>query len=98
MTLELRGCEFFEFPVRHAAYAACTFEPFVSEPSCSAAVSGIVHQECFVAMCRNAGLVTHYIDGFNTVKEAAPGGPELYFLDQGEKLNPFAVISFCWFF
>ena len=32
------------------------------------------------------------------MKKTASGGPELYLLDQAEKLNPFTVKSFGWFF
>jgi len=98
MTSELCGRVFFEFPIRDAACAAGTVEPFVSKPSCSAAVSGVVHHERFVAVRCDTGLVTHCIDGFYTVKDAASGGPELYLLDQTEKLDPFAVKAFGWFF
>ena len=97
MTPELRGCVFFKFPVRDTACTADSVEPFVSKPSCSAAVSGVVHYERFVAVRCDTGLVTHYIDGFYTVKDAAPGGPELYLLDQTEKLDPFAIKSLGWF-
>ena len=94
MTPELRGCVFFQFPVRDTAGRADSVEPFVSKPPCSAAVSGVVYHERFVAVRCDTGLVTHYIDGFYTVKDAASGGPELYLLDQTEKLDPFAVKSF----
>ena len=49
-------------------------------------------------MGRDFGLLTQYFNGFDTVKDTAPGRPELYFLDQAEKLDPFAVKSFGWFF
>ena len=98
MTSELCGGVFFEFPVRDTTCAAGTVEPFVAKPSCSTAVSGVVHHECFIAMGRDAGLVTHDVDCLDTVEEAASGGPELYLLDQAEKLDPFAVKSFGWFF
>ena len=94
MTLELGGCIFFEFPVRHTAGGTGTLEPFVSKPSCGTAVSGIVDHERFVAMGRDPGLVAHYINGLDSVKEAAPGWPELDLLDQSEKFHPFAVKSF----
>ena len=98
MTSELRGGIFFEFPVWYATCAACTVEPFVSKPPCSAAVSGVVGHERFVAVGCDTSLVTHDFDRFDTVKKAASGGPELYFFDQAEKLNPFAVKAFGWFF
>ena len=94
MALEVGGRIFGEFPVGHTANTAGSFEPFVSKPPCSAAVSGVVYHERFVAVRCDTGLVTHYIDRFNTVKDAASGGPELYLLDQTEKLDPFAVKSF----
>ena len=98
MTFELRGIVFFEFPIRHTACTAGTIEPFVPKPSGSAAVSGVVGHEGFVAMGRDAGLITHDVDGLYTVQKTASGGPELYFLDQTEQLDPFAVKSFGWFF
>ena len=98
MTSELRGCVFFEFPVRHTACATGAIEPFVAKPSGSAAVSGVVGHEGFIAVGRDAGLVTHAVDGLYTVQKTASGGPELYFLDQAEQLHPFTVKSFGWFF
>jgi hypothetical protein len=98
VTFELRGGIFFEFPVRHAACAAGTFEPFVAKPSGSSAVSGVVHHEGFIAMGRDAGLVAQDVDGFDTVKETASGGPELYLFDQAEEFDPFSIKSLGWFF
>jgi hypothetical protein len=98
VTSELCGSVFFEFPVRYATRAAGTIEPFVSEPPCSATVSGVVGHERFVAVGCDTGLVTHDFDGLDTVKKAASGGPELYLFYQAEKFDPFAVKSFGWFF
>lgn len=98
MTPELRGCVFFEFPVWYATCAAGTVEPFVSKPSGSATISGVVGHEYFVAVGCDTSLVTHDFDSFDTVKEATSGGPELYLFDQAEKLNPFAIKTFGWFF
>ena len=98
MTSELCGRIFFEFPLRDTACAAGTIEPFVAKPSCCTAISGIVHHKYFITMGRDTRLVTHDFDGFDTVKETASGGPDLYLLDQAEQLDPFAVKSFGWFF
>ena len=98
MPFELCGGIFFEFPVRYTACATSPFEPFIAKPSCRTAVSGVVDHEGLVAMGRDLGLLTQDVDGFDTVKDTASGRPELYFLDQAEKLDPFAVKSFGWFF
>ena len=98
MTLEFGIVVFGQLPVGNAAFAANTFEPFVSKPPGGTTVSGVVHHKCFITMGRDTGLVTHDMDGFDTVEQTASGWPELYFLDQTEKFDPFAVKSFGWFF
>jgi hypothetical protein len=98
VTPELRGCVFFKFPVWYATCAACTVEPFVSKPSGSATISGVVGHERFVAVGCDTSLVTHDFDSLDTVKKAASGGPQLYLFYQAEKLDPFAVKTLGWFF
>ena len=75
MTPELCGCIFFEFPLRDTAGATGAIEPFIAKPSCCPAISGVVYHECFIAVGRDTGLITHDVDGFDTVEETTSGGP-----------------------
>ena len=94
MTLELGGRILLQFPVRYAAYTANALKPFISEPSDGAAIPGIVYDEGFIAVGRDFGLISHRANGFDAVQYAFPGRPQLYFINQAEKLDPFAIKSF----
>ncbi len=91
MPPELRGGIFFELPLGQAAVRADPFEPFVAQPSCGPAVSGVVDHEGLVAVGGDAGLIAHGFDNPDAVQQAFARRPDLDFIDQPEQLHPLAV-------
>ena len=94
MTFKLGGRIFLQFPIRYTAYAANTLKPFIPEPSDGAAISGIIDNEGFIAVSGNFGLISDGANGFNAVQYAFSRRPQLDFINQPEKLDPFAIKSF----
>ena len=70
MAFERGGGILLQFPVGNAAGWAGAFEPFVSEPTCGPAVSGIVGRKCFVAVGGNPDLITAKLNLLNTVQDS----------------------------
>ena len=91
MAPEMRGGVFFQLPLGHAAGRADPFEPFVTQPSCRPAVSGVVDHEGFIAVGGNAGLVTRDFDGLDAVQQPFARRPDLDLVDQPEQRHPFAI-------
>lgn len=98
MALELRGRVFFQLPVRYAANAANAFKPFIPEPADGTAISGIIDNEGFIAVRGNFSLVSHPVNGLDTMQDALSRGPQFDFINQSEQLDAFAIKSFCRFF
>ncbi len=67
MSSETRGSVFFKLPLRYATGRANPFEPFVAQPSCGAAISGVAHNERFVTVSGNFGLIPQGLDRFDAV-------------------------------
>ena len=98
MTFEIRRRVFFHLPVGNAAGPADARKPFVPQPARRPAVSGISDYERFIAMGRDPRLIAHLLDRFDAMKQPPARRPELYFVDQPKKLDPFAIVTFGGFF
>lgn len=89
---------FLKLPVRYAAIRTGPLEPFISQPARRAAVSGVGHQEGFVTMGGDPGLVADLFKGLDPVQPASARRPQFNFFDQAKKLNAFAIIAFAFGF
>ncbi len=97
-SLEFGRRIFFDLPLGNAAVFADIPEPFIPQPARSPAVAGIPDYEALIAVGRNQGLVLGQFNRFNAMEDSPARWPQFNFIKQPEKLDPFAVISRCWFF
>jgi len=59
----------FHLPIRNTTGSARAPEPFVSEPACRPAVSGVPNHKGFVAMGCDPGLITDTVNRLNPVQQ-----------------------------
>ena len=98
VTFEIGGRIFGYFPVGNTADPAGPSKPFISEPAGRPAVSGIGNQKYPVAMGCNPGLIADDINSLDSMQQPPTRGPELNFLNQPKKLNPFPIVALAWRF
>ena len=101
MTFKIGGRIFFHLPIGNAAGPAHSLKPFVSEPACRPAVSGISNHKGFIAVGQNPGLISDSVNRLNTMQQTFARRPEFYFFNQSKQFNPFAIEAlsglFSWF-
>ena len=94
MSFKISGWIFFHLPVGNAAGPANAPKPFVSEPACRPAVSGVFNHKGFVAVGYDPGLISDSINRLNSVQQPFARRPEFYFFNEPKQFNPFAVEAF----
>ncbi len=91
----------FHLPIGNTTGPTRALEPFVSEPACRPAVSGVSNHKGFVAVGCDPGLITDTVNRLNPVQQPFARRPEFYFFNESKKFNPFAIVSlhgrFSWF-
>ena len=88
------GIVFFNLPIWNAAGPAHALEPFVSEPACRPAVSGVPNHKGFIAMGYDPGLISDSVNGLNSMQQPFARRPEFYLFNESEKFNPFTIKAF----
>ena len=94
MTFKISGRIFFHLPIGNAAGPAHSLKPFVSEPACRPAVSGISNHKGFIAVGCDPGLVSDSVNRLNSMQQPFARRPEFNFFNKSKKLNPFAIEAF----
>ena len=94
MTFKIGGRIFFHLPIGNAAGPAHSLKPFVSEPACRPAVSGISNHKGFIAVGCDPGLVSDSVNRLNSMQQPFARRPEFNFFNKSKKLNPFAIEAF----
>ena len=94
MTLKIGGRVFFDLPIGDATRPAHALKPFVSEPACRPAVSGISNHKGFIAVGCDPGLVSDSVNRLNSMQQPFARRPEFNFFNKSKKLNPFAIEAF----
>ena len=101
MSFKISGCKFFHLPIGNTAGPANTSNPFVSEPTCCPAVSGVFDYKGFVTVRRDPGLISHAVNRLNSMQQPFARRPEFYFFNESKQFNPFTVVAlsglFSWF-
>ena len=85
---------FFNLPIGNTTGPAHAPEPFVPEPACRAAVSGISNHKGFIAVGCDPGLVSDSVNRLNSMQQPFARRPEFYFFNEPKKFNPFAIEAF----
>ena len=98
MTFKIGGCVFFHLPIGNATSPTHALKPFVSEPACRPAVSGISNHKSLVAVSYDPGLISDSVNRLNSMQQPFARRPEFYFFDESKKFNPFAIEAFSRFF
>ena len=93
MALEMGGRILCQLPVGNPADTADPFKPFISQPACGPAVSGISDQKRFVAVGCNPGLTADDIDRLDSMQQPPARRPELYFFYQPKKLHALSIVA-----
>ena len=94
MSFKISGREFFHLPFGNATVPAHAPKPFVSQPACRPAVSGVFNHKGFVAVGCDPGLVSDAVNRLNSMQQPFARRPELYFFNESKKFNPFAIETF----
>ena len=101
MAFKIGGCVFFHLPIGNATGPAHSFKPFVSEPACRPAVSGIFNHKGFVAVGYDPGLISDSVNRLDSMQQPFARRPEFNFFNESEKFNPFSIEAlhrlFSWF-
>ncbi len=98
MSFKISGCKFFHLPVGNATGTAHSLKPFVSEPACRPAVSGISNHKGFIAVGHDPGLISDSVNRLNSMQQTFARRPEFYFFNESKKFNPLAIEAFSRFF
>ena len=94
MTFKIGGCVFFHLPIGNTTGAAHSPKPFVSEPACRPAVSGVFNHKGFVAVSCNPGLISDSVNRLNSMQQPFARRPEFNFFNESKEFNPFAIEAF----
>ena len=94
MTFKIGGRVFFHLPVGNATGTADSLKPFVSEPACRPAVSGISNHKGFIAVGHDPGLISDSVNCLNSMQQTFARRPEFYFFNESKKFDPLAIVAF----
>ncbi len=98
MTFKISRVVFFHLPIGNTTGTAHAPEPFVPEPACRPAISGVSNHKGFVTVGCDAGLIADSVNGLNSMQQPFARWPEFYFFDKSKKFNPLAIEAFSRFF